>query len=120
MNRTKQDTRTRIHRRIRKRMSGTVDRPRLAVFRSQSHIYAQVINDESGTTVCTASSLDGVLKKDLQRGATVSAAKAVGKLIADRAKEKSVERVVFDRGGFLYHGRIKALADAAREGGLQF
>ncbi|MBK5256726.1 MAG: 50S ribosomal protein L18 [Vicinamibacteria bacterium] len=120
MNRTKQDIRDRIHRRIRKRMSGTADRPRLAVFRSQSHIYAQVINDESGTTVCTASSLDEVLKKDLKRGATVSAAKAVGKLIADRAKEKSVERVVFDRGGFLYHGRIKALADAAREGGLQF
>ena len=120
MNRTKEDIRTRIHRRIRKRMSGTAERPRLAVFRSQSHIYAQVINDESGTTVCTASSLDGVLKKDLKRGATVSAAKAVGKLIADRAREKSVERVVFDRGGFLYHGRIKALADAAREGGLQF
>jgi len=120
MNRTKQDIRNRIHRRIRKRMSGTAERPRLAVFRSQSHIYAQVINDESGTTLCTASSLDEVLKKDLKRGATVNAAKAVGKLIADRAKEKSVERVVFDRGGFLYHGRIKALADAAREGGLQF
>ena len=120
MKRTKEDIRTRIHRRIRKRMSGTADRPRLAIFRSQSHIYAQVINDESGTTLCTASSLDETLKKDLKRGATVAAAKAVGKLIADRAKEKSVERVVFDRGGFLYHGRIKALADAAREGGLQF
>lgn len=120
MKRTKEDIRTRIHRRIRKRMSGTADRPRLAIFRSQSHIYAQVINDETGTTLCTASSLDGVLKKDFKRGATVVAAKAVGKLIADRAKEKSVERVVFDRGGFLYHGRIKALADAAREGGLQF
>ena len=120
MKRTKEDIRTRIHRRIRKRMSGTADRPRLAIFRSQAHIYAQVINDESGTTLCTASSLDEVLKKDLKRGATVAAAKAVGKLIADRAKEKSVERVVFDRGGFLYHGRIKALADAAREGGLQF
>ena len=120
MKRTKEDIRTRIHRRIRKRMSGTANRPRLAIFRSQSHIYAQVINDESGTTLCTASSLDEVLKKDLKRGATVAAAKAVGKLIADRAKEKSVERVVFDRGGFLYHGRIKALADAAREGGLQF
>ena len=120
MNRTKEDIRTRIHRRIRKRMTGTADRPRLAIFRSQSHIYAQVINDETGTTLCAASSLDEVLKKDTKRGATVSAAKAVGKLIADRAKEKSVERVVFDRGGFLYHGRIKALADAAREGGLQF
>jgi len=120
MKRTKEDIRTWIHRRIRKRMSGTADRPRLAIFRSQAHIYAQVINDESGTTLCTASSLDEALKKDLKRGATVAAAKAVGKLIADRAKEKSVERVVFDRGGFLYHGRIKALADAAREGGLQF
>ena len=120
MNRTKKDIRTRIHRRIRKRMSGTAERPRLAIFRSQAHIYAQVINDESGTTLCTASSLDEVLRKDLKRGATVNAAKAVGKLIADRAREKSVERVVFDRGGFLYHGRIKALADAAREGGLQF
>jgi large subunit ribosomal protein L18 len=120
MKRTKEDIRTRIHRRIRKRMNGTADRPRLAIFRSQAHIYAQVINDESGTTLCTASSLDEALKKDLKRGATVKAAKAVGKLIADRAKEKSVERVVFDRGGFLYHGRIKALADAAREGGLQF
>ena len=120
MNRTKEDIRTRIHRRIRKRMSGTADRPRLAIFRSQAHIYAQVINDETGTTLCTASSLDEGLRKDMKRGATVAAAKAVGKLIADRAKEKSVERVVFDRGGFLYHGRIKALADAAREGGLQF
>ena len=120
MNRTTEDIRTRIHRRIRKRMSGTADRPRLAIFRSQSHIYAQVINDESGTTLCTASSLDEDLRKAMKRGATVAAAKAVGKLIADRAKEKSVERVVFDRGGFLYHGRIKALADAAREGGLQF
>jgi large subunit ribosomal protein L18 len=120
MKRTKEDIRTRIHRRIRKRMTGTADRPRLAIFRSQARIYAQVINDETGTTLCTASSLDEVLKKDMKRGATVKAAKAVGKLIADRAKEKSVERVVFDRGGFLYHGRIKALADAAREGGLQF
>ena len=120
MKRTKEDIRSRIHRRIRKRMSGTADRPRLAIFRSQAHIYAQVINDETGTTVCTASSLDEGLRKDLKRGATVAAAKAVGKLIADRAKERSVERVVFDRGGFLYHGRIKALADAAREGGLQF
>ena len=120
MKRTKEDIRTRIHRRIRKRMTGTADRPRLAIFRSQAHIYAQVINDESGTTVCTASSLDEGLKKQMKRGATVAAAKAVGKLIADRAKEKKVERVVFDRGGFLYHGRIKALADAAREGGLQF
>ena len=88
MKRTKEDIRTRIHRRIRKRMSGTADRPRLAIFRSQAHIYAQVINDESGTTVCTASSLDEALKKDLKRGATVAAAKAVGKLIACETLKK--------------------------------
>jgi large subunit ribosomal protein L18 len=117
---TKEDIRLRIHRRIRKKIAGTPERPRLAVFRSQAHIYAQVIDDGTGRTVCSASSLDETLKKDAKRGANVAAAKAVGKLIADRAKEKGVEAVVFDRGGFQYHGRIKALADAAREGGLKF
>jgi large subunit ribosomal protein L18 len=117
---TKEDIRARIHRRIRKKISGTPERPRLAVFRSQSHIYAQVIDDGTGRTVCSASSLDETLKKDTKRGANVAAAKAVGSLIATRAKEKGVELVVFDRGGFQYHGRIKALADAAREGGLKF
>jgi large subunit ribosomal protein L18 len=117
---TKEAIRTRIHRRIRKKISGTTARPRLAVFRSQSHIYAQVIDDGSGQTVCSASSLDETLKKDAKRGADVAAAKAVGSLIATRAKEKGIEAVVFDRGGFQYHGRIKALADAAREGGLKF
>jgi large subunit ribosomal protein L18 len=117
---TKEDIRLRIHRRIRKKISGTPERPRLAVFRSQSHIYAQVIDDGTGRTVCSASSLDETLKKDTKRGANVAAAKAVGSLIATRAKEKGVELVVFDRGGFQYHGRIKALADAAREGGLKF
>ncbi len=117
---TKEAIRTRIHRRIRKKISGTTARPRLAVFRSQSHIYAQVIDDGSGQTVCSASSLDETLKKDTKRGANVAAAKAVGSLIATRAKEKGIEAVVFDRGGFQYHGRIKALADAAREGGLKF
>jgi large subunit ribosomal protein L18 len=117
---TKEDIRERIHRRIRKKLSGTPERPRLAVFRSQSHIYAQVIDDEAGRTLCAASSLDGVLKTKMKRGASVAAAKEVGSLIAQRAKEKGVEKVVFDRGGFLYHGRIKALADAAREAGLKF
>jgi large subunit ribosomal protein L18 len=117
---TKEDIRARIHRRIRKKISGTTARPRLAVFRSQSHIYAQVIDDGSGQTVCSASSLDEALKADKKRGANVAAAKAVGSLIATRAKEKGIEAVVFDRGGFQYHGRIKALADAAREGGLKF
>jgi large subunit ribosomal protein L18 len=117
---TKEDIRSRIHRRIRKKIAGTPERPRLAVFRSQSHIYAQVIDDGTGRTVCSASSLDEALKKDSKRGANVAAAKAVGSLIATRAKEKGVDTVVFDRGGFQYHGRIKALADAAREGGLKF
>jgi len=117
---TKEDIRARIHRRIRKKISGTPERPRLAVFRSQAHIYAQVIDDGTGRTVCSASSLDEALKSDAKRGANVAAAKAVGSLIATRAKEKGVLAVVFDRGGFQYHGRIKALADAAREGGLKF
>lgn len=117
---TKEEIRLRIHRRIRKKISGTPERPRLAVFRSQAHIYAQVIDDGTGRTVCSASSLDETLKKDTKRGANVAAAKAVGSLIATRAKEKGVLAVVFDRGGFQYHGRIKALADAAREGGLKF
>ena len=95
-------------------------RARLSVFRSSKHIYAQVIDDGTGRTVCSASSLDEALKKDAKRGANVASAKAVGTLIATRAKEKGVDAVVFDRGGFQYHGRIKALADAAREGGLKF
>ena len=117
---TKEDIRDRIHRRIRKRMTGTPERPRLAVFRSQSHIYAQVIDDEAGRTLCAASSLDKELRADGKRGANVASAKKVGQLIASRAKEKGIEAVVFDRGGFQYHGRIKALADAARESGLKF
>jgi large subunit ribosomal protein L18 len=119
---TKEDIRERIHRRIRKRVTGTPERPRLAVFRSQSHIYAQVIDDDAGRTLCAASSLEKELKGDAagKRGADVDAAKKVGALIATRAKEKGIEAVVFDRGGFQYHGRIKALADAARESGLKF
>jgi large subunit ribosomal protein L18 len=117
---TKEDIRLRLHTRIRKKLAGSPERPRLAVFRSQSHIYAQVIDDEAGRTLCAASTLDKDLKQKAGKGANVAAAKAVGQLIATRAKEKGIELVVFDRGGFQYHGRIKALADAAREGGLKF
>ncbi len=117
---TKQQIRKRIHRRIRKKVLGTPVRPRLAVFRSQSHIYAQVIDDEAGRTVCTASSLDEGLRGKSKRGSNLDAAKAVGALLASRAKEQGVTAVVFDRGGFQYHGRVRALADAAREAGLKF
>jgi large subunit ribosomal protein L18 len=95
-------------------------RPRLSVFRSSRHIYAQVIDDAVGRTLAAASTLDGALKAELKSGADKAAASAVGKLIAERAKAAGVERVVFDRGAYLYHGRVKALADAAREGGLDF
>jgi large subunit ribosomal protein L18 len=114
------EVRLRIHRRIRKNLSGTPVRPRLAVFRSNKHIYAQVIDDAKGTTVTAASTLDSEAKGALKNGGNVAAAKAIGKLIAQRAKEKGVEAVLFDRSGYLYHGRIKALADAAREAGLKF
>jgi large subunit ribosomal protein L18 len=96
------------------------DRKRLSVFRSSKHIYAQVIDDEGGVTVASASSMEETAREGRKTGASVDAAKAVGKLIAQRAKEKGVKDVVFDRGSYLYHGRIKALADAAREGGLNF
>ncbi len=111
--------RQRVHNRIREKMSGTADRPRLNVYRSLNHIYTQLIDDANGVTIASASSMS---KKGEQRstGGNVSAATAVGRLIAERAKEKGVTRVVFDRGGYLYHGRIKALADAAREAGLEF
>jgi|SRR5262245_61626267 len=117
---TKEQIRDRIHRRIRKKLAGSGERPRLAVFRSQSHIYAQLIDDDQGRTVCSASSLDKEVRAGKQRGANVASAKAVGSLIASRAKEQGVSAVVFDRGGFQYHGRVKALAEAAREGGLKF
>lgn len=117
---TREDVRQRIHERIRKKIHGTPERPRLAVFRSQAHIYAQVIDDEVGGTLCAASSLDKDVKARIKRGSNVAAAKEVGQLIASRAREKGVSAVVFDRGGFQYHGRVKALADAAREGGLRF
>jgi large subunit ribosomal protein L18 len=96
------------------------DRPRLTVFRSSQHIYAQVIDDKRGYTLAAASSLDKSLRETLKTGADAAAAGEVGKLVAERAKAAGVEKVVFDRGAYLYHGRVKALADAAREGGLQF
>ncbi len=105
------------HARVRKRVVGTSARPRLAVFRSNKHIYAQVINDEAGRTIASASSLEGDLRA---KNLTVETAGEVGKLVAQRAKEAGVEVVVFDRGGFPFHGRVKALADAARESGLEF
>jgi|SRR5947209_143294 large subunit ribosomal protein L18 len=108
--------RQRIHSRIRRKLSGTAERPRLAVHRSLNHIYAQVIDDKAGATVASASTM--TLK--IKTGGNVDAAKEVGKAVAERAKEKGITKVVFDRGGYLYHGRIKALADAAREAGLEF
>ncbi len=95
-------------------------RARLSVFRSSKHIYAQLIDDDKGQTLAAASSLEKTMRENARNGANIAAAKAVGKLLAERAKEKGIKDVVFDRGGYLYHGRVKALADAAREGGLNF
>src|SRR5580658_1324481 len=113
----KKEIRNRIHMRIRRKMRGTAARPRLAVFRSVAHIYAQVIDDAKGATLVSASSVD---KDGKTKGGNVAAATAIGKLVAERAKEKGIQKVVFDRGGYQYHGRIKALADAARTAGLEF
>ncbi|WP_455370214.1 50S ribosomal protein L18 [Petrachloros mirabilis] len=110
----------RRQRRVRQRIFGTDERPRLNVFRSSGHIYAQIINDLKGTTLAAASSLDKSLRTTLKSTSSIEAAKAVGKLLAERAKGAKIQSVVFDRGGRLYHGRIKALAEASREGGLQF
>jgi large subunit ribosomal protein L18 len=113
----KKEIRNRIHMRIRRKLRGTAERPRLVVFRSVAHIYAQVIDDNAGATLVSASTVDKGAKTN---GGNVAAAKAIGKLVADRAKEKGIQKVVFDRGGYQYHGRIKALADAARTAGLEF
>ncbi len=116
----KQQTQKR-HKRLRRHLSGTPQRPRLAVFRSNNHIYAQVIDDEAQSTLCAASTLDKGLRTTLKAdGSSCVASVAVGELVAKRALEKGIQQVVFDRGGNLYHGRVKALADAAREAGLQF
>lgn len=114
------DSRTRRHARVRKVVIGTPERPRLNVFRSSKHISAQVVDDRSGLTLVAASSLSKELRDGLKNGANKAAARSVGKLIAQRAKEKGISLVVFDRGGYLYHGRVKELADGAREGGLKF
>jgi len=115
----KNATRQRVHDRIRKKLLGTAERPRLNVYRSLNHMYVQVIDDHKGATLVAASTAEGK-KGERRTGGNLASAKAVGKTIAERAKEKGITKVVFDRGGYLYHGRIKALADAAREGGLQF
>jgi large subunit ribosomal protein L18 len=120
---SKDQTRQKIHTRIRKKLMGTEERPRLNVYRSVNHIYAQVIDDARGMTLVQATSVEkgkGVKGDKRPTGGNVSSAKEVGKLIAERAKDKGIKKVVFDRGGYLYHGRIKALADAAREAGLEF
>ena len=120
---TKEDRRDRIKLRLRKHIDGTPERPRLSVFRSLSHIYVQVIDDRTGTTVASASTAEPSLKGGLEKGAkggNVKGAEAVGKVIAERLKSKGITKEVFDRNGFLYHGRIKAVADAARQAGLEF
>jgi large subunit ribosomal protein L18 len=120
---TTKDRRVRIGLRQRKRIAGTAERPRLRVFRSVSHIYVQVIDDMTGTTVASAASTEPGLKETFSgalRGGNVAGAQALGKTIAERLIAKGIKRVVFDRGGFLYHGRVKAVADAAREAGLEF
>lgn len=114
-------TRKRRHVRVRSKVSGTQARPRLNVFRSTAHIYVQVIDDLAGTTLVSASDLEEAVRERAGEGATkVARSKAVGEVIAERSREAGIEAVVFDRGGFLYHGRIKAVADGAREGGLKF
>jgi len=115
---SKDKTRRRIHERMRQRLQGSAERPRLNIYRSLNHIYAQVIDDATGKTVASASTTGK--KSGKKTGGNVASAKEIGKTIAQRAKEKGIKKVVFDRGGYLYHGRIKALADAAREAGLEF
>ena len=114
---SKNEIRERVHFRIRRKLKGNTERPRLAVFRSLSHIYAQVIDDAKGVTVASASSNEKDAKVS---GGNLAGAKEIGRRVAQRAKEKGITRVVFDRGGYIYHGRVKALADAAREAGLEF
>jgi large subunit ribosomal protein L18 len=120
MKRTRRESKQRRHRRIRGRVEGSSERPRLAVFRSNEHIYAQVIDDTQQHTLVAASTVEPDLKAKLASGANCDASVEVGKLIAVRLQEKGITKVVFDRGGNLYHGRVKALAEAAREAGLDF
>lgn len=117
---SKNDARKKRHSRVRKKVTGTTEKPRLNVFRSLKHIYVQVIDDNTGVTIASASTADKELKSGVKTGSNIEAAKTVGAAIAKRAAEKGVKKVIFDRGGYIYHGRVKALADAAREGGLEF
>lgn len=120
MSSTKERSRKARHLRVRKKVSGMPERPRLNIFKSLKHIYAQVIDDNSGRTLVSASSIDKEIKGKISGGGNINAAKGVGSLIARRAVDKGIKKVVFDRGGYLYHGRVKALADAARKGKLEF
>ena len=117
---SKNVARKKRHIRVRKNVFGTPERPRLNIYRSLSNIYAQIINDSTGRTLVSASTLDKELQGQVEYGGNIEAAKAVGKLVAERAKANGIEKVVFDRGGYIYHGRVAALADAAREAGLEF
>ena len=116
---SKNEIRERVHIRIRKKLRGTTERPRLTVFRSTAHIYAQVIDDTKGVTLVAASSTEKAAAVKKGAGGNLAAAKEIGKRVAERAKENGINKMVFDRGGYLYHGRVKALADAAREAGLE-
>lgn len=117
---SRDEQRLKRHLRVRKKIYGTAERPRLNVYRSEKHIYAQIIDDDLGTTIVAASSAEKDFKNDIKIGSNKEAAKAVGQLIAKKALEKGIKVVVFDRGGYIYHGRIKELAEAAREAGLEF
>jgi large subunit ribosomal protein L18 len=117
---SRDEHRRRVHERVRMKVDGTAERPRLCVYRSLGHIYAQIIDDRTGSTLVSASSVDKETKKQLRGGGNIAAAKVIGEIVAERAKAAKIDKVVFDRGGYKYHGRVKALADAAREAGLQF
>jgi len=117
---SRSEVRRKKHMKLRNRFSGTTERPRLAVFRSNNHMYAQIIDDTAGTTLVSASTLDKSAKAELEKTNNVEAATYLGKAIAEKAKEKGITQVVFDRGGFIYQGKVKALAEAARESGLEF
>jgi large subunit ribosomal protein L18 len=116
----KNKARLKRHLRVRKKIQGTTERPRLNIFRSSKHIYAQIIDDIKGVTLVSASTNEKEVEGQVENGGNIDAARKVGELIAKRAKEQGVDKVVFDRGGYLYHGRVQALADAARESGLEF
>lgn len=120
MVKSREDNRKKRHKRIRKKVAGTQERLRLSVYRSLNHIYAQIIDDMKDGTLVSASSLDSPVKELKQHKGNIATAKEVGALLAKRAQEKGIKKIVFDRGGYLYHGRVKALADAAREAGLEF